>query len=54
MFGVMMLTILLLAMFGDLIFLASMLNTPLGRMFEPRKKTLERIKSWFVFCIRRF
>jgi predicted RND superfamily exporter protein len=39
MFGVMMLTILLLAMLGDLIFLAAMLNTPLGRMFEPRKKT---------------
>jgi len=38
MFGVMMLAILLLAMLGDLIFLAAMLNTPLGRVFEPRKK----------------
>ena len=38
MFGVMMLTILLTAMLGDLIFLAAMLNTPLGRIFEPRKK----------------
>jgi len=38
MFGIMMLTILLVATFGDLVFLAAMLNTPLGRMFEPRKK----------------
>jgi hypothetical protein len=38
MFGVMMLSILLVAMLGDLIFLAAMLNTPLGKIFEPRKK----------------
>jgi len=38
MFGIMMLTILLMATFGDLVFLAAMLNTPLGRVFEPRKK----------------
>jgi predicted RND superfamily exporter protein len=38
MFGVMMLAILLVAMLGDLIFLAAILNTPLGRVFEPRKK----------------
>jgi len=38
MFGTMMLAILLTAMLGDLIFLAAMLNTPLGRFFEPRKK----------------
>ena len=38
MFGVMMLSILLIAMLGDLVFLAAMLNTPLGKIFEPRKK----------------
>ena len=38
MFGVMMLAILSTATFGDLIFLAALLNTPLGRVFEPRKK----------------
>jgi predicted RND superfamily exporter protein len=38
MFGVMMLAILLTATFGDLVFLAAMLNTPLGKVFEPRKK----------------
>jgi predicted RND superfamily exporter protein len=38
MFGIMMLAILLMAMLGDLVFLAAMLNTPLGRVFEPRKK----------------
>jgi predicted RND superfamily exporter protein len=37
MFGVMMLAILLTATLGNLIFLAAMLNTPLGRIFEPRK-----------------
>jgi predicted RND superfamily exporter protein len=37
MFGVMMLAILLTATFGDLVFLAAMLNTPLGRVFEPRR-----------------
>ena len=38
MFGVMMLAILLTATFGDLVFLAAILNTPLGKVFEPRKK----------------
>ena len=38
MFGTMMLAILLTAMLGDLIFLAAMLNTPLGRFFEPSRK----------------
>ena len=38
MFGIMMLAILLTATFADLVFLAAMLNTPLGRVFEPRKK----------------
>jgi len=38
MFGIMMLAILMTAMLGDLIFLAAMLNTPLGRIFEPRER----------------
>ena len=38
MFGIMMLAILLTATFADLVFLAAMLNTPLGKVFEPRKK----------------
>jgi predicted RND superfamily exporter protein len=37
MFGVMMLAILLTATLGNLLFLAAMLNTPLGRIFEPRR-----------------
>ena len=37
MFGIMMLTILLVAMLGDLVFLAAILNTPIGRFFEPKK-----------------
>jgi predicted RND superfamily exporter protein len=39
MFGTMMLAILLTAMLGDLIFLAAMLNTPLGRFFEPKRRS---------------
>ena len=39
MFGIMMLVILVAATLGDLIFLAALLNTPIGRFFEPRKKT---------------
>ncbi|MDR0328093.1 MAG: MMPL family transporter [Planctomycetaceae bacterium] len=39
MFGVMMLAILLAATFGDLVFMAAILNTPLGKVFEPRKNT---------------
>jgi predicted RND superfamily exporter protein len=38
MFGIMMLAILTMAMFGDLIFLAAMLNTPIGYVFRPREK----------------
>ena len=38
MFGIMMLAILLTATFADLVFLAAILNTPLGKVFEPRKK----------------
>ena len=38
MFGIMMLVILLAATLGDLIFLAAVLNTPLGRFFEPKKQ----------------
>jgi predicted RND superfamily exporter protein len=38
MFGIMMLAILTMAMFGDLIFLAAMINTPIGRVFRPRIK----------------
>jgi hypothetical protein len=38
MFGIMMLAILMVAMFGDLVFLAALLNTPLGRVFRPREK----------------
>jgi predicted RND superfamily exporter protein len=38
MFGIMMLAILTMAMFGDLIFLAALLNTPIGRVFRPREK----------------
>ncbi|GHT41804.1 hypothetical protein FACS189443_4050 [Planctomycetales bacterium] len=45
MFGIMMLAILLTASFGDLIFLAAMLNTPLGKVFEPRKNKKESITS---------
>ena len=37
MFGVMMLVILVAATLGDLIFLAALLNTPIGRFFEPKK-----------------
>jgi predicted RND superfamily exporter protein len=37
MFGIMMLTILMVAMLGDLVFLAALLNTPIGRFFEPKK-----------------
>ena len=39
MFGIMMLTILMAATLGDLIFLAAILNTPIGRFFEPKKQT---------------
>jgi predicted RND superfamily exporter protein len=35
MFGTMMLAILMTAMLGNLIFLAALLNTPIGRYFEP-------------------
>jgi predicted RND superfamily exporter protein len=38
MFGIMMLAILTMASIGDLVFLAAMLNTPLGKVFEPRLK----------------
>jgi predicted RND superfamily exporter protein len=38
MFGIMMLAILTVAMFGDLVFLAALLNTPLGWVFRPRRK----------------
>jgi predicted RND superfamily exporter protein len=38
MFGIMMLVILVTATLGDLIFLAAILNTPVGRIFEPKKK----------------
>jgi predicted RND superfamily exporter protein len=38
MFGIMMLAILTVAMFGDLVFLAAILNTPLGYVFRPRNK----------------
>ncbi|MCL2709745.1 MAG: MMPL family transporter [Planctomycetaceae bacterium] len=38
MFGIMMLVILLAATLGDLIFLAAVVNTPIGRFFEPKKK----------------
>jgi predicted RND superfamily exporter protein len=38
MFGIMMLAILTMASIGDLVFLAAMLNTPLGKVFEPRRK----------------
>ncbi|MDR0336297.1 MAG: MMPL family transporter [Planctomycetaceae bacterium] len=38
MFGIMMLAILTMAMLGDLIFLAALINTPLGRVFRPRIK----------------
>jgi len=38
MFGIMMLAILMFATLGNLIFLAAVLNTPLGRFFEPRKE----------------
>lgn len=38
MFGIMMLAILSAALFGDIIFLAALLNTPIGRVFRPRKK----------------
>lgn len=41
MFGIMMLAILTMAMLGDLIFLAALINTPIGRVFRPRvKKTI--------------
>jgi predicted RND superfamily exporter protein len=41
MFGTMMLAILMTAMLGNLIFLAALLNTPIGRFFEPfgKRKT---------------
>ena len=35
MFGIMMLAILLAATLGNLVFLAAILNTPIGRFFEP-------------------
>ena len=38
MFGIMMLAILLAATFGNLVFLAAILNTPIGRYFEPITK----------------
>ncbi|MDR2439832.1 MAG: MMPL family transporter [Planctomycetaceae bacterium] len=38
MFGIMMLAILTMAMLGDLIFLAALINTPIGRVFRPRVK----------------
>ena len=38
MFGIMMLAILLMATFGNLVFLAAMLNTPIGRFFEKKGK----------------
>ncbi|MDR2117613.1 MAG: MMPL family transporter [Planctomycetaceae bacterium] len=38
MFGIMMLAILTMAMLGDLIFLAALINTPIGRVFRPRAK----------------
>ncbi|MDR3234399.1 MAG: MMPL family transporter [Planctomycetaceae bacterium] len=38
MFGIMMLAILTMASIGDLVFLAAMLNTPLGKVFEPKRK----------------
>jgi len=38
MFGIMMLAILLMATFGNLVFLAAMLNTPIGRFFEKKTK----------------
>ncbi|GHT11129.1 hypothetical protein FACS1894170_04300 [Planctomycetales bacterium] len=38
MFGIMMLAILTMASVGDLVFLAAILNTPLGKVFEPRVK----------------
>ena len=38
MFGVLMLAILFASTFGDLVFLAALLNTPIGKVFEPRKK----------------
>jgi predicted RND superfamily exporter protein len=43
MFGVMMLAILLTATLGNLVFLAAILNTPIGRFFEPivKKKTVQ-------------
>ena len=37
MFGIMMLAILLMATFGNLVFLAAMLNTPIGRFFEKKR-----------------
>jgi len=34
----MMLAILMMAMLADLVFLAAMFNTPLGYVFEPKRK----------------
>ncbi len=38
MFGVMMLAILTAAFLGDIVFLAALLNTPIGYAFRPKKK----------------
>jgi predicted RND superfamily exporter protein len=45
MFGIMMLAILTVAMFGDLVFLAALLNTPFGYVFRPRNKKRIAAKS---------
>ncbi len=48
MFGIMMLAILTAALFGDIIFLAALLNTPLGRVFRPRLQEKEALDSAVV------